>query len=145
MTRSPEPLELVNCPESSALLLWRLIGLADREHLVALLLNSRNQVTHAHIVARGTVQSALVHPREVFKAAILANASAMVIGHNHPSGFLDPSIEDREVEKRLSKCGKLLGIPILDFLIVGPVSSYFAASLNAVSEINLPGDLVEST
>ena len=79
-----------------------LIGKADREHFVALYLNGRHRITHAHIVSRGTTRNALVHPREVFKGAILANASAVIVAHNHPTGDVTPSSDDdRTVTKRI--------------------------------------------
>lgn len=68
---------------------------------------------------RGTLDSALVHPREVFEAALLANAAAIVAGHNHPSGDPTPSPDDVEITRRLAATGEVLGIPVLDHIIVG--------------------------
>lgn len=116
------------CP--AAFVFYRLIGEADREHFAVLLLAGKHQMTHAHIVSRGTAQSALVHPREVFKAAILANAAALIIGHNHPSGVLHPSPEDRVVADRIKRAGELLSIHVLDSLIVGPTRMFHASSLD---------------
>ena len=86
---------------------------------MALFLNAKNRIAHAHIVSRGTPQASLVHPREVFKAAVLANAAAIIVGHNHPSGSVEPSPEDRAVVDRLEQAGELLGIAVLDSIIVG--------------------------
>jgi len=119
----------VATPAAAASIFYELIGEADREHFAALLLNGKHRITHAHIVSRGTAQTALVHPREVFKAAVLANAAALIVGHNHPSGNVQPSPEDNAVTDRLKRSGELLGIPVLDALIVGPTGQFHAASL----------------
>ncbi len=115
-------------PALAAEALHRLIGQKDREHFAALLLNARHEITHAHIISSGTLTSSMVHPREVFKAAVLANAAAIIIGHNHPSGTLLPSPADGEVAERLQAAGELLGIAVLDSIIVGPGLRYFATS-----------------
>lgn len=118
----------ISTPSAAAAILHRLIGEADCEHFAALFLNGKHRITHAHIVSRGTAQTAPVHPREVFKAAVIANAAAIVVGHNHPSGDVQPSPDDRAVGERLERAGELLGIPVLDSLIVGPAGRFFAAS-----------------
>lgn len=102
-------------------------------------------ITHAHIVSRGSAQTAPVHPREVFKAAVLANAAAIVVGHNHPSGNVGPSADDKAVTDRLTHAGTLLGIPVLDALIVGPSGSFHAASTGEVRQLhaNVPEPLAE--
>src|SRR5690606_21647808 len=89
----------------------------------------RLQITHAHIVSRGTTQNALVHPREVFKAAVLANATAVIVGHNHPTGDVHPSPEDNAIVARLKAAGELLGMEVLDALIVGPTQRFYSSSL----------------
>ena len=96
----------------------------DREHLVALLLDAANHLQSICEISVGTLSGSLVHPREVFKAAILANASGIILAHNHPSGDTAPSEQDREVTERLGKAGELLGIPVLDHIIVGCNTSY---------------------
>lgn len=109
-------------------LVRELIGDADREHFVALYLNARHFVTHVHVVSRGSSQSAPVHPREVFKGAYLANAAALVVAHNHPSGDVNPSPDDRAITERLREAGQLLGIELLDSVIVGPGREFFSAA-----------------
>lgn len=107
-------------PEDAAELLEPLRHYAE-EVFVALLLNTRHEVIGVHEVSRGTATSSLVHPREVFKVAILANAYAMIVAHNHPSGSkLSPSTEDIETTKELIAAGKLLHINVVDSLILGP-------------------------
>jgi DNA repair protein RadC len=89
------------------------------EVFAVLLLSTKHQVIAYHEVSRGTLDTSLVHPREVFKAAILANASTVVLAHNHPSGNPTPSPEDHQITKRLARAGELLGIHVLDHVVVG--------------------------
>lgn len=126
--REPRCSYVANSPDEAAYLLQRLVGRADREHFVALCLDAKHKVTHAHVVSIGTTTSTLAHPREVFKAAILANATAVIIGHNHPSGDVTPSPEDHELTARLRQAGEVLGIAVLDALVVGPGRRFFAMS-----------------
>jgi DNA repair protein RadC len=95
--------------------------LADRpaESFVALLMNTRHALVGVVEVHRGTVDASLVHPREVFRAAILANASGVILIHNHPSGDPSPSPEDRAVTRQLAQAGRVVGIPVLDHVIIG--------------------------
>lgn len=122
-------------PADAAALLHGLIGASDREEFVALLVNARHRVTHAHVVSRGALDSTTVHPREVFKAAVLANAAAIVVGHNHPSGCPRPSGEDQKVAARLRDAGELLGIPLLDSLIVTPQGAFYSAAEESFAQL----------
>lgn len=90
----------------------------DREHFVALHLDAAHQPLSVEVVSIGSLNATVVHPREVFKGAILANARAIIAAHNHPSGGLEASPEDWETSRSLRAAGELLGIPLLDFLIV---------------------------
>lgn len=92
---------------------------ADREHFVVLLLSTRNHVIGINTVSIGSLNSSIVHPREVFKPAIVGNANHIILAHNHPSGDTTPSKEDIEVTKRLVEAGNMLGIQVLDHVIVG--------------------------
>jgi DNA repair protein RadC len=93
---------------------------ADREYFVALLLDGKHRVNALNLVAAGSLTSALIHPREVFKPAILANADCViVVGHNHPSGDPSPSQDDLALSIRLVQAGEMLGIKVLDHIIVG--------------------------
>lgn len=98
---------------------------ADREIFEIFLLDTKNRIVGVHTVSIGSARASIVHPREVFKAAILANASAIVGYHNHPSGDPKPSREDMDITTRLCEAGKLLGIPLLDHVIVGD-GQYFS-------------------
>lgn len=95
------------------------IGDADREHFVAIFVDARSMVIGVNTVSVGTLSASLVHPRELFKPAILLGAAAIVAGHNHPSGDHLPSQEDKETTKRLVRAGEVLGIPLLDHVIIG--------------------------
>ncbi len=86
--------------------------------------NAKNEVNAIEIVSTGTLSSALVHPREIFKAAILSNAHAVILCHNHPSGDPAPSREDREITRRLVEAGMLMGIEVLDHVIIGDHHRY---------------------
>ena len=108
----------MNCAADVAGLLRDELAHLDREEFTRLDLDVKNRLLSRETVSRGHLSSALVHPREVFKGAILANAAAVVLVHNHPSGDVEPSVEDRELTRRLMRAGELLGIPVLDHVIV---------------------------
>ena len=84
-----------------------------------LILNTKNKIVAVHEVSRGVLNSSLVHPREVFKPAVLHNAAAIICFHNHPSGDPEPSRDDIEITERLKNAGEILGIPVYDHIIVG--------------------------
>ncbi|HMJ14165.1 MAG TPA: JAB domain-containing protein [Polyangiaceae bacterium] len=94
------------------------------ESLVVLLLDIRRQVIGKHEVARGNTATCPVEGSAVFRAAVVANASAIILVHNHPSGVSEPSAEDLELTKRLQEGGKLLGVAVLDHVIVTPDGYY---------------------
>lgn len=91
----------------------------DREILVAIALNTKNMVVSIETVSMGSLNSSIVHPRELFKSLILSNAASFVIGHFHPSGDPTPSKEDINITWRIKECSKLLGIELLDHIIIG--------------------------
>ncbi len=109
----------ITTPDVAASIFRELIGFDAQEVFCALLLDTRVRVLGYHEISRGTLTQSLVHPREVFKAAILANATAIIIGHNHPSGDPTPSPEDNKVTERMESAGKLIGIGVLDHVIIG--------------------------
>ncbi len=84
-----------------------------------LILNSKHKIVAVHEISRGTLNRSILHPREVFKPAVLHNAAAIICFHNHPSGDTEPSKDDIEATKRLIEAGKIMGIEILDHIIVG--------------------------
>jgi len=90
----------------------------QKEHFIGLYLNARNQLIHQETISIGSLNTNIVHPREVFEPAITRHAVFVIIAHNHPSGSTEPSKEDLQITKRLIKSGKLLGIEIVDHLII---------------------------
>jgi DNA repair protein RadC len=98
---------------------------SDREKFICLHLNIKNQLISFEVVSTGSLTASIVHPREVYKAAILANAASVVFMHNHPSGNPEPSLDDIEVTRRLAKAGAILGISVLDHIIVAQ-KDYFS-------------------
>lgn len=90
-----------------------------QEHFVILLLNSKNVVIKETCVFKGTLNSSIVHPREIFSIAVRENANAIIAVHNHPSGDVTPSQEDIITTMRLKECGLILGIDLLDHIIIG--------------------------
>jgi DNA repair protein RadC len=92
----------------------------DREVFIVLLLNVKNRIIAEEIVSVGILDGAIIHPREVFKAAIVGSAAGIIVAHNHPSGDPTPSIVDGETTKRLREAGKILGIPLIDHVIISP-------------------------
>jgi DNA repair protein RadC len=93
----------------------------SEEHFVSLHLNAKNEVIGMHEVSHGSLSMSIVHPREVFKAAMVTNSHALLVCHNHPSGAkISPSKEDMETTSQLLAAGRLLGILVVDHIIVGP-------------------------
>jgi len=88
------------------------------EYFVAFHLTARNEVCNYQVVSHGSLSASLVHPREVFKGALIANSHAIIVAHNHPGGSLTPSKEDLETTETLIKAGDLLGVKIVDHIIV---------------------------
>ena len=112
------PNETIRSPSDTVRLLKR-YEKKRQEHFIVLSLRGDHTVERIRLVSIGLVNKTLVHPREVFIGAIKDNATALILAHNHPSGRVDPSNEDREVTKRLVDAGKLIGIPVLDHIIFG--------------------------
>jgi len=91
----------------------------DQEHFVVIGLDARNVPTFRKIVALGGLAECHVEAREVFKMAIINSSHRIVLAHNHPSGDSTPSPHDLALTRRLAECGKLLGIPVLDHIVLG--------------------------
>ena len=103
------------------------IKFQEVECFICLTLNGCHKIIGTYIISKGLVNRTLVHPREVFRPAIADNATAIIIAHNHPSGSLEPSIDDKGTTNRIKEAGDLLGIKVLDHLIVSPsVQGYFS-------------------
>jgi len=115
---------VISSPADVERLLRGRIANLDRENFVVVLLNTKNEVIETSTVSVGTLDASLVHPREVFKPAVRASAASVILAHNHPSGKVEPSQEDREVTRRLGEAADILGIEVLDHVIVG--DGYFS-------------------
>lgn len=121
---TPEEMRLCDTPEKAAEY-WRSHVVshpyfdADRECFVVLLLNIRNRVKGHHVVSIGTMDATVVHPREVFRTAVVGGAYAILLIHNHPSGETVPSREDIQLTRELVRAGLILKIEVLDHVIVG--------------------------
>jgi len=114
----------INSPHDALELIEPFLQDEDRECFLVVCLDTKNQPTAISVVSIGTLNSSLVHPREVFKVAILANANGIILSHNHPSGDPTPSHVDKEVTNRLIEAGKVLGIEILDHVVIGSNHRY---------------------
>ncbi len=101
----------------------------DREYILAIAMDARTKPVAVEIVAIGTVNQAVIEPRDLFKHAIISNAAGVVMVHNHPSGNPSPSEEDYKITAKINDAGRLLGIPLLDHIIVGD-DSYFSFKEN---------------
>ncbi len=91
----------------------------QKEIFKVVLLNTKNEIISDVDVSVGTLNSSLVHPREVFKEAIKRSSNKMILMHNHPSGSVEPSKEDKNITNRLIKCGEIIGIEVIDHIIIG--------------------------
>jgi DNA repair protein RadC len=89
-----------------------------KEHLRGLYLNSHNRIIHDEVISIGTINSNIIHPREVFRPALAYNAVAVVIAHNHPSNIATPSSQDIEITNQIIQAGRILGINVLDHVII---------------------------
>jgi len=106
-------------PEDAFELVRNILEDADREIFMVIYLNTKNEPTAIHTVSVGTLNTSLVHPREVFKAAVMVNAASLILAHNHPSGDSEASREDIEITRKLAEAGNILGIQVIDHIIVG--------------------------
>ena len=113
--------KLVNTPIDAVNILNEIVELDKRaeELFVIITLDVRNSITGLFEVSVGSINSSIVTPREVFKRAILQNASFIILAHNHPSGVVEPSSNDIEITERLIEIGELIGIKVVDHLILG--------------------------
>lgn len=108
----------IKAPDDAYKLLKQFLVEADRELFIVLCLDTKNQPTAINVCHIGSLNTSIVHPREVLKPAILANSASIIVAHNHPSNDPSPSREDIDVTKRLGEAGKIIGIDVLDHLIV---------------------------
>lgn len=110
---------IIRTPDDVATIMQPLCECHCEEHFYVLIMSTKNHVNAIQEVSVGSLNAAVIHPREVFKAAILSNGAAIILVHNHPSGDPTPSPEDVALTKALVSAGKLLDIPVLDHVIMG--------------------------
>ncbi len=128
----PNNCDAIKTDADVAALLGPSMRFLDKEVFKVVLLDSRNHIIKIQDVSIGTVNASLVHPREVFKAALKESATSIILVHNHPSGDPTPSEEDLKTTNRLKKAGELLGVNLLDHLII---SSRGLTSLKEINEM----------
>jgi DNA repair protein RadC len=120
-TSSPMHVVTIHSPEDAANVVMEDLRYLQTEHFVVLYLNVKNVVIAKETISIGSLNASIVHPREVFKAAIQRSSASIVCFHNHPSGDPTPSPEDIQMTKRLTEVGTMIGIPLLDHIIIaGP-------------------------
>ena len=100
----------ISNPGDATEIMRSFIGNSDREHLILICMNSKNEPTHIQTLSIGSINQTVIHPREIFKTAMLSNANSIMLGHNHPSGDVTPSPEDINVTERLMLISEMMGI-----------------------------------
>lgn len=118
-------MEALKDSSSVSAFLMPLLRYEPTEKFIVLALNSKNELVSKAIISSGSICGAIVHPREVFRAAIASNAAAVIVAHNHPSGNPYPSKEDEIITKVLVESGEIIKIPVLDHIIIGN-GTYFS-------------------
>ena len=131
---SSEPLR---SPEAAVKVIADMLRQYDREAFC--IVNLRNDLSpiNMNIVSTGTLNASLAHPREILKSAVLSNASATMLFHNHPSGNLTPSQEDIEVTDRMSQLFSMAQMPLLDHIIIGNDDRYYSFKENSILPIGM--------
>ena len=109
----------ISSPDDAAMLMMEELRHEQKEHFKILLLDTKNNVKKVVEISVGSLNSSIVHPREVFKEAVINSCSSIILVHNHPSGEPKPSHEDITLTSRLDECGKIMGIRVLDHIIIG--------------------------
>jgi len=109
----------IRSPEDAASYMMAEMTSLTQEHFVVLYLNVKNEVLHKKTIFIGSLNSSIVHPREVYKEAVKHSAASIICLHNHPSGTVTPSPEDIDVTKRLAEAGSVMGVELLDHVIIG--------------------------
>jgi DNA repair protein RadC len=123
---SPVPPTTLTAPRDAATLFLSLLGSEAVEVFGVLCLTTKHRVLCYHELARGTLDTLAVHPREVFRIALLSNAACVLVGHVHPSGDPTPSPNDIELTRRLVAAGTVMGIEVLDHIVIGEEGRYWS-------------------
>lgn len=124
----------ISNPQNAYNIMTKIVKIQEEceEVLYVITLNVKNNVTGLFEVSRGSLNSSIVHPREILKRAILNNAAAIVLCHNHPSGNPEPSREDIAITSRVKECGNIIGIDLLDHIIIGDENYVSLKELNCL-------------
>jgi DNA repair protein RadC len=109
----------ISSPSDAALVMMEEMRYYSKEYFKVILLDTKNNIKKVSEISVGSLNSSIVHPREVFSEAVVNSASSIILVHNHPSGESEPSHEDISLTNRLDECGKILGIKVLDHIIIG--------------------------
>jgi DNA repair protein RadC len=115
----PDNKIIIRTPDDIASVMMSKLRYETKEHFVALFLSTKNHVLKIETISTGTLNASIVHPRELFKAAVKANAASIILCHNHPSGDPQPSPEDITLTHKLVDAAKMMDIPVLDHVIIG--------------------------
>ena len=110
---------VITCPDDAAEYAMPRFRYEQREHFAVILMNVKNHILSMPVISIGSLTASVVHPREVFRAALQQTAAAMILVHNHPSGDPTPSKEDIATTRRLVEAGRLMDVPVLDHIILG--------------------------
>ncbi|WP_347043140.1 JAB domain-containing protein [Bacteroides fragilis] len=116
----------ISSPKDVAEIMFDYLQYADREHLVVITLNTKNDINSISTVSIGSLQSSIAHSREIFKTAILSNAASIIFCHNHPSGDPSFSKDDILISKRIKECGDILGIKVLDHIVITDTKKFLS-------------------
>lgn len=118
----------INSPDQAADIVIRVTRIHEdaQESFGIINLDTKNRINGMHVLSKGSLNASVVHPREVFKAALLNNSASIVCFHNHPSGDPTPSPEDLILTRRLTEAGQLMGIEVLDHIIIGTSSRFMS-------------------
>lgn len=110
--------QITSSTKAGDMLLIEMSGL-QQEHVMVLYLNTKNEIIKKETIFIGGLNSSVAHPREIFRGAVRYSAARIIVGHNHPSGNPEPSEADIQFTRRMSECGELMGIELLDHIIIG--------------------------
>ena len=145
--------EPVRCPDDAVRLVREMLQQYDREALVIVNFDSRAKPINLNIVSVGTLNASMAHPREIMKSAVLSNADSVMMIHNHPSGSVEPSVDDVRITNNMYSVCKLMDIPLRDHIIIGDQGRYYSFAEhnafqfreNAVEDILGAGEVRESS
>lgn len=132
----------IKTSEDVAKVCREVLGLHEQaeENLVCFDLNTKKAIIAIRVVSVGTLNASLVHPREVFKGALMSNADSVIIAHNHPSGEVEPSASDHIVTKQILKAGELLQVNLIDHIVIGHDNYYSYLDSGVLNQLNKEKD-----